>query len=157
MAGDDFFVMARALHVIGVVLWIGGVAFLALVVLPTLRAMPDAQQNFKLFAAIEGRFKTQAKFITAITGLSGFFMLYWLDGWDRYLDLSFWWVHLMTLIWFFFSMLLFVIEPALARRNIHQKAMRDPAAAFVVVNRMLRVITVLSMVAIAGAITGVHG
>jgi len=157
MTGDDFFVLARVLHVIGVVLWIGGVAFLALVVVPVLRTMPDTQQSFSIFAAIEGRFKAQAKVVTIITGFSGFFMLFWLHAWDRYLDLSFWWGHLMTLIWLFFSLLLFFIEPALARRNIQKKAMSNPVATFAFANRMLKTLTILSLIAILGAITGVHG
>jgi uncharacterized membrane protein len=157
MAGDDFFVMARVLHIIGVVLWIGGIAFLALVLVPTLRTLPEPEKSFKIFAAVEGRFKGQAKIVTLITGLSGFFMLFWLNAWDRYLDLSFWWVHLMTLIWVFFTLVLFVIEPMLIKRNVHEKAMRDPAATFKFVNRMLMVLTILSMIAILGAIAGVHG
>ncbi len=157
MAGDDFFVMARVLHIIGVVLWIGGIAFLALVLVPTLRTLPEPEKSFKVFAAVEGRFKGQAKIVTLITGLSGFFMLFWLDAWDRYLDLSFWWVHLMTLIWVFFTLLLFVIEPVLIKRNVHEKAMSNPAATFKFVNRMLMVLTTLSLIAILGAITGVHG
>jgi uncharacterized membrane protein len=157
MAGEDFFVLARVLHIIGVVLWIGGVAFLALVVVPTLRSLPDPEKNFKIFAAVEGRFKGQAKIVTLMTGLSGFFMLFWLNAWDRYLDLSFWWVHLMTFIWFFFTLVLFVIEPILIKRNIHEKAMRDPAATFRFVHRMLKILTALSMIAILGTIAGVHG
>ena len=157
MAGDDFFVMARVLHIIGVVLWIGGIAFLALVLVPTLRTLPEPEKSFKIFAAVEGRLKGQAKIVTLITGLSGFFMMFWLNAWDRYLDLSFWWVHLMTLIWVFFTLVLFVIEPMLIKRNIHEKAMRDPAVTFRFVNRMLMVLTILSMIAILGAIAGVHG
>jgi len=157
MAGEDVFVMARVLHIIGVVLWIGGVAFLALVVVPTLRGLPEPDKNFKIFAAIEGRFKGQAKIVTLITGISGFFMLFWLNAWDRYLDPSFWWVHLMTFIWVFFTLVLFVIEPLLVKRNVHEKAMRNPAATFRFVNRMLTVLTALSMIAILGAIAGVHG
>ena len=134
-----------------------GVAFLALVVVPTFRSLPEPEKNFKIFAAVEGRFKSQAKIITTMTGLSGFFMLFWLDAWDRYLDLSFWWVHLMTFIWVFFTLVLFVIEPILIKRNIHKKAMSDPAATFRFVNRMLMILTTLSMIAIFGAITGVHG
>ena len=156
MAGEDVFVLARVLHIIGVVLWIGGVAFLALVVVPALRSLPEPEKNFKIFAAVEGRFKGQAKIITLITGLSGFFMLFWLDAWDRYLDMSFWWVHLMTFIWFFFTLVLFVIEPILIKRNVHEKAMSNPAATFKFVNRMLMVLTTLSMLAILGAIVGVH-
>jgi uncharacterized membrane protein len=157
VASEDFFVIARVFHVIGVVLWIGGIAFLALVVVPTLRAMPDSHKSFKIFAAVEGRFKGQAKIVTVITGLSGFFMLFWLDAWDRYLDLSFWWVHLMTLIWAFFTLVLFVIEPVLIKGNVHEKAMSNPAATFKFVNHMLKVLTALSLLAILGAITGVHG
>jgi len=157
MAGEDFFVIARILHVIGVVLWIGGVAFLALVVVPTLRSLPEPDKNFKIFTAVEGRFKGQAKIVTIITGLSGFFMLFWLDAWDRYLDISFWWVHLMTLIWLFFTLVLFVIEPILVKRNVHEKAKSNPAATFIFVNRMLMVLTILSLIAIFGAIRGVHG
>ena len=157
MTGEDFFVIARILHVIGVVLWIGGVAFLALVVVPTLRGLPEPDKSFKIFAAVEGRFKGQARIVTLITGLSGFFMLFWLNAWDRYLDISFWWVHLMTLIWLFFTLLLFVIEPMLVKRNVHEKAKSNPIATFTFVNRMLMVLTVLSVIAIFGAITGVHG
>ncbi len=157
MTAENFFVMARILHVIGVVLWIGGIAFLALVLVPTLRTLPEPEKSFKIFAAVEGRFKGQAKIVTVMTGLSGFFMLFWLNAWDRYLDLSFWWVHLMTFIWVFFTLVLFVIEPILIKRNIHEKAMRDPAVTFKFANRMLMVLTILSMTAILGAIAGVHG
>jgi uncharacterized membrane protein len=157
MAGEDFFVLMRMLHVVGVVLWIGGVAFMALVLLPTLRSLPDPEKNFKIFAAVEGRFKRLAKVITMITGLTGFFMLYWMDAWHRYQELSFWWVHLMTFIWVFFTLVLFVVEPILIKRNIHEKAMRDPAATLRFMNRMLRVIVTLGIIAAFGAVSAVHG
>lgn len=157
MAGEDFFVLVRMLHVVGVVLWIGGVAFIALVLLPTLRSLPDPEKNFKTFAAVEGRFKRLAKVITMITGLSGFFMLYWMDAWHRYQELSFWWVHLMTFIWVFFTLVLFVVEPILIKRNIHEKAIRDPAATMRFMNRVLRVVVTLGIIAAFGAVSGVHG
>jgi uncharacterized membrane protein len=157
MTGEDFFVLMRMFHVVGVVLWIGGVAFIALVLLPTLRSLPDPENNFKIFAAVEGRFKRLAKVITMITGLSGFFMLYWMDAWHRYQELSFWWVHLMTFIWVFFTLVLFVVEPILIKRNIHEKAMRDPAATLRFVNRILRVVVTLGIIAAFGAVSGVHG
>ena len=54
MDSETTFLSARILHVIGVVLWIGGVAFIAAVVLPVLRRMPDSEQGLALFAAVEG-------------------------------------------------------------------------------------------------------
>lgn len=157
MAGENFFVLARMFHVVGVVLWIGGVAFIALVLLPTLRSLPEPEKNFRIFAAVEGRFKRLAKVITMITGLTGFFMLYWMDAWHRYQELSFWWLHLMTFIWVFFTLVLFVVEPILIKRNIHEKAMRDPAATLRFMNRVLRVVVTLGIIAAFGAVSGVHG
>jgi uncharacterized membrane protein len=43
MRDADLFVLARALHVLGVALWIGGVAFVTTVLLPlSLAAVPGA-------------------------------------------------------------------------------------------------------------------
>jgi len=157
MDQEFFFVAGRVLHVIGVVLWIGGIAFIATVLIPTLRGMANPEKSLALFAAVEGRFKRQAKVVTLLTGLSGFFMLTWLSGWSRYLDVSFWWLHLMTLIWVFFTLVLFVAEPLLLKRGIHTAARRDPARALRLAHRMLSILTILSLIAILGAITGVHG
>jgi len=157
MGPDIFFVVGRILHVIGVVLWIGGVAFIATILLPVLRGMTEPAKSLALFSAIEGRFKTQAKIVTLITGLSGFFMLNWIDGWERYRDPSFWWLDLMTFIWFLFTLILFVVEPLLLKRGVHTAAIRDPARAMRVANRMLLILTALSLIAILGAILGVHG
>ena len=154
---EAFFVTARILHVIGVVLWIGGIAFIATVMLPTLRNMPDAEKSLALFGAFEGRFKGQARVVSLITGLSGFYMLTWLDAWDRYLNPSFWWIHLMTFIWLVFTIILFVIEPLLGRSGLPGKAKRDPPKAFRIVHRMLRILLGLSLLAILGGIAGVHG
>ena len=49
-------VFARVLHVMGVVLWIGGVAFVTTVVIPMLRRLPSGEERLRLFEAIEGRF-----------------------------------------------------------------------------------------------------
>lgn len=47
---------SRVLHVLGVVIWIGGVAFVTLVLLPALRGIGDTQQRHRLFERAEGRF-----------------------------------------------------------------------------------------------------
>jgi len=156
MTDEAYFVTARVVHVIGVVLWIGGVAFIATVLLPALRSMPEPGKSLALFGAVEGRFKFQARIVTLITGLSGFFMLAWLHAWNRYLDPSFWWVHMMTFIWLVFTLVLFVIEPLLMRRGIHRQANSDPGKALRVVHRMLWILLGLSLITILGAVAGVH-
>ena len=84
-------VVARVLHVLGVVFWIGGVAFVTTVVFPMVRRLPSAREQIEHFESIEGRFALQARIATLVTGLSGFYMLHHLNAWGRYLDPSFWW------------------------------------------------------------------
>jgi len=54
-------VVARALHVLGVVLWIGGVAFVTTVLLPSVRRMKSPEERVAFFESIEGRFAWQAR------------------------------------------------------------------------------------------------
>jgi uncharacterized membrane protein len=63
--------LARVLHVIGVVIWIGGVAFVTTVLIPALRKMTDTHNRLELFEQLEGKFGFQAKIATLITGVSG--------------------------------------------------------------------------------------
>ncbi|MEH6624982.1 MAG: hypothetical protein V7739_00925 [Motiliproteus sp.] len=150
-------VVARVLHVIGVVLWIGGVAFVTTVLIPALRKHPDKQQRMMLFETLEGRFGNQAKIITLITGLSGFFMLEAMNAWERYLQPSFWWVHAMTLIWLLFTLVLFVLEPLVLHRWFHQQARQDSDGSFRALHRMHYLLLGLSIITIAGAVSGVRG
>lgn len=53
--------IARALHVVFVAHWIGGVAFVTLVALPLARSYADAGKGWALFEAIETRFASQVR------------------------------------------------------------------------------------------------
>ena len=54
------FALARALHVLGVVLWIGGVALVTTVLLPATRARVRAEERVQFFAGVESRFAALA-------------------------------------------------------------------------------------------------
>ena len=91
-----YFGLARAFHVLGVVLWIGGVAFVTTTLIPSLRKMSDSDKRLALFEQLEGKFAFQARIVTLITGLTGFYMLDYMQAWERYQQIQFWWIHLMT-------------------------------------------------------------
>ncbi len=57
----DVSILARALHVLGVVVWIGGVAMVTSVALPALRAGELGPNWLDAFEAIERRFVWQAR------------------------------------------------------------------------------------------------
>lgn len=149
--------LARAIHVVGVVLWIGGVAFVTTVLLGSLRRHHDAESRLALFEQLESRFALQARIVTLITGLSGFYMLHLLNGWDRYQQPQFWWLHLMTFIWLIFTVVLFILEPLFLHRWFRERARRDSERTFALVHRMHRILLTLSLIAVAGAVAGSHG
>lgn len=153
----NVFIIARVLHVLGVVLWIGGVAFVTTVLIPALRRIPDTAKRYELFETLEGRFSFQAKVTTAITGLSGLYMLYYMDAWSRYISLSFWWVHLMTLIWFIFTVVLFILEPLFLHRWFREQAAENSEKSFMVLHTLHKVLLALSLISILGAVAGVRG
>src|SRR4030065_238420 len=95
----DEFVFARVLHVLGVVLWIGGVAMVTTVLLPAVAQMKSAAERIEFFERVERRFATQARYTTLLVGLSGFYMVHLLDAWNRFAGLRFWWMHAMVLGW----------------------------------------------------------
>lgn len=152
----DAYVMARVLHVLAVIHWIGGVAMVTLVILPQMRALPPADR-IAMFERLEGRFGGQAKLSTLVAGLSGLWMLWLTDGWGLFLEPGSWWLHLMVAVWAVFTLVLFVLEPLVLHRWFHVRASRDPEGTFALVLRLHRVLLALSALAVAGAVQGAHG
>lgn len=153
----DDLTIARALHVLAVVHWIGGVSMVTLVLLPGLiRAVPAAER-LALFEMIEGRFATQARISTVIAGASGFWMTHRLAAWDRFTDPHFWWMHAMVALWAIFTVVLFVAEPLVLHRWFHARATRDPDGTFRLVLRLHVVLLVGSLVTVAAGVLGAHG
>lgn len=149
--------IARALHVLAIVHWIGGVTLVTLVLLAGIMRNVPASERLALFEMIEGRFALQARSTTVIAGASGFYMTHMTGTWDRFADSSFWWMHTMVMVWAIFTFVLFVAEPLFLHRWFHQRATRDPEGTFAIVQRMHVVLLSVSLVTVAGAVLGAHG
>lgn len=153
----DDLTIARALHVLAVVHWIGGVSMVTLVLLPGLiRALP-APERLALFELIEGRFAFQARISTLVAGGSGFWMTYRLAAWDRFADLHFWWMHAMLAVWAIFTFALFVGEPLFLHRWFHARATHDPDDTFRLLLRLHVVLLMLSLLTVVAGVLGAHG
>ncbi|EZH73891.1 membrane protein [Aquimarina atlantica] len=153
----EYFTLARVLHVLAVILWIGGVAMVTTVIIPAVKKLKSKEDQIKTFEQIEGKFALQAKITTLITGITGFYMLYVLDAWDRYFDYRFWWIHAMTLVWIIFSLILYVLEPLVLHKLFKKYAEDNPAKTFRFMHRMHWILLVLSLITTAGAVAGSHG
>lgn len=153
----DDIVFARVLHVLGVVLWIGGVAMVTFVLLPNLARMQSAVEAMAFFSRFRQRFAAQARIYTLLVGLSGFYMVYALNVWQRFMQWQYWWMHTMVLIWLLFSVMLFVMEPR-SRRQPTASAQKDVSSeTFVRIQHKHLFLLLLSLITIAGAVAGSHG
>jgi len=150
-------VIARVLHVLGVVLWIGGVAFVTVVLLPAVKRLRAPMERVELFEKVEAAFARQARVTTLVTGLSGIYLVHSLGAWDRFADLYFWWMHAMVLVWALFTLILFVLEPLWLHRRFRERAQRDPEGTLAIVTRLHWLLLAASVITIAGAAAGRHG
>jgi uncharacterized membrane protein len=153
----DDLAIARALHVLAILVWIGGVAMVTSIILPAVRRMAKPDERIAFFESVERRFAFQARASTVLAAVTGFYMVYRLELWDRFLDVQYWWMHAMVAVWTVFTIVLFVLEPLVLHRLFNERARRDPEGTFRLVERLHWVLLTLSLVTTFGAVAGVHG
>lgn len=149
--------IARVLHMLAIVHWIGGVAFVTTVILPAVARLSEPALRIALFEEIEGRFSLQAKISVTLAGLSGFYLTWRMDAWDRFTDLQFWWMSAMALVWAVFAVILFVVEPVFLHAWFRGRAAQEPAGTFAFIQLAHWVLLALSALTIVGAALGAHG
>ncbi len=150
-------VTARILHVLSVVLWIGGVWFVTTIIFPSVLETDCDEASIKLFERIEGRFAGQARIVTLVTGLSGLYMLYAANLWSLFFSAGYWWFYAMSLVWLAFTLILFVLEPLFLHRWFIESVKLSPQTTFRRMNRLHWVLLVVSLVTIVAAVAGSHG
>lgn len=151
----DDFIIARIVHVVAVLMWIGGVAFVTTVVLPAIRRDAEVQDRLAAFHRIENGFAWQARIWVLLAGLSGLWMVWRADMWSRFFDAQFWWMWAMLLVWLAFATMLFVLEPFFLHRRM--AASPQPQKDFRKMEAMHRVLLMASLLATIGAVGGSHG
>lgn len=151
----DDFTIARIVHVIAVLMWIGGVAFVTTVILPAIRRDQSAPDRLAAFHRIENGFARQARIWVLLAGASGFWMVWRTVMWNRFADARFWWMWAMLLLWLAFALMLFVLEPLFLHRRM--AASPDPQGDFRRMEKMHRLLLAAATIASIGAIGGSHG
>ena len=149
--------LARIVHVLAIVLWIGGVGMVTTVIIPAVKTLKSKEEQIKTFERIEGKFALQAKILTILAAVTGFYMLYRYNAWERFFQLQFWWLHAMVIIWLLFSIVLFVLEPLILHRLFRKYMEENPTKTFRIIHRAHWILFLLSLVTIIGAVAGSHG
>ncbi len=150
----DDLTLARMIHVLSVVIWIGGIYFVTFIILPVFAKTEDAAARFE---AVESQFTNHARIVVTLAGLSGFYMLYQLEGWNWFQSAEHWWLHAMACLWLIFMVVLFVAEPLFLHAWFKRQTKIAPMRTLVIVRRFHQIMAVLSLTTIAAGIYGVHG
>jgi len=153
----DDVTLARAVHVVGVVLWIGGVAFVTTVLLPAVKRLKEPDERVAFFERIERAFAWQARGTTVLVGLSGLYMVYAWDLWGRFTQVAYWWMHAMVAVWAVFTIMLFVAEPLFLHHWFRRRAERRPDQTFALIQGLHWLLLTASLVTVIGAVLGSHG
>lgn len=151
----DDFTIARIVHVVAVLMWIGGVAFVTTVFMPAIRRDRKADDRLAAFHRIENGFAWQARIWVLLAGLSGFWMVWRTDMWGRFADLHYWWMWAMLLVWLAFAIMLFLLEPLFLHKRM--AASPNPQSDYQLMEKMHRVLLCAAIIATIGATGGSHG
>jgi len=153
----DEVALARALHVLAVIIWIGGATMATSVILPAIRRGDLGRDRLIAFHTIERRFIWQARTAVIVVGITGFYIVARLDLWERFSSVTFWWMHAMAGVWLLFMFVLFVAEPLILRRHFHGWARARPELAFAWLQGVHWLLVGLSLITILGTVAGSHG
>ena len=145
--------IARALHVLAIVVWIGGVAMVTMVVLPAARRARDPAT----FERVERLFAAQTRWTLLVAGASGLYLVWRLGLWPRFAGARFWWMHAMVVLWLGYALALFVLEPRFLRARFAARLAREPERALARMERHHWFVLGLSLAVVAGAVAGSHG
>jgi len=142
---------------LAIVHWIGGVAAVTTIVLPHAQLLPDANAALDMFDTFERRFVRQARVSILLTAVSGIYMLWRLQAWERLESPSSWWLHLMVALWTVFALMVFVLEPLGIERLFRSYALREKDRAFALARRLHWAALIIAILTIGAGVLGAHG
>jgi uncharacterized membrane protein len=149
--------LARAVHVLCIVHWFGGVAFVTTVVLPAVSRQVEPTRRLEMFEAIERRFSGQVRVSVPLAGASGAWMAERLDMWPRFVEPAGWWLAAMAIVWLLFMLVLFVLEPLVLHDWFARRVLADPDGSFALASRLHFVLLAAGTLTAAAGVLGAHG
>ncbi len=126
------------------------------VLLPAVRRMKDPKDRVAFFEEVEQKFAWQARGTTLLVGISGIYLVYAWELWDRFTQIEYWWMHGMVLVWVIFSIMLFIAEPLFLHRWFLARSESKPAETFQLIQIMHWVLLTISLIVVMGATMGSH-
>lgn len=108
------YIIFLIIHIFGVVIWIGGVAFVTMITFPMIQRAENSLEQVMMFQGVEHRFSKIAKIMVVLVGLSGLYLIYEKYGFN-FKELGFG-VWIMIIVWAFYASLLFGLEKIIFKK-----------------------------------------
>ncbi len=102
------YIAALIIHVLSIVVWIGGVAFVTMIIFPMIQRTENSLEQVMMFQGTEHRFSKIAKAMVITAGLSGFYLVSF-KGFSTG-------VWIMISVWAVYASLLFFLEKLLFKK-----------------------------------------
>ena len=143
------YVIVLMLHIMSVVVWIGGVAFVTLVTFPMILRMDKSLEMVMVFQGTEHRFVKIAKAMVVLAGASGFYLLY-----EKGLSTAVW---IMIVVWAVYASLIFGLEKILFAKLFGKpEDQKDMKEVFKILQWFHWIILALSFLAIGAGVIEAH-
>ncbi len=144
------YAIALTIHIISIVVWIGGVSFVTLVTFPMILRMDKSLEMVMMFQGTEHRFGKIAKAMVILAGLSGLYLIY-----EK--GISGFGVYIMIFVWVFYASLLFGLEKLLFKKLFGKpEDQGDMKKVFNFLQVFHWVVLGLSFLAVAGGVWSAH-
>ena len=143
------------IHVIGVIIWIGGVAFVTMVIFPMMYRTEGSLEKALLFQGVEHRFAGIVRWLIAIVGATGVYLLAARYGLGILAETRGIGILIMIFAWTFYTTVI------LSERKLFSRIFADPAKidmdkALRTINTMHWVLLTVSFAAVAGGVWFAH-
>lgn len=145
-----------AVHVLAVVIWIGGVAFVTMVVFPMIMRMESSIEKVLFFQGVEHRFANIAKLCVFIVGLTGIGLLQITGEWNVLFKVTGIGPTLMLIVWIFYVLIL-LFEGKLFKIIFRGDAQQDTARVFFRLSVFHWFVLGMSLLAIGIGVLAGHG
>jgi len=143
------------IHVLSVVIWIGGVAFVTAIVFPVLQHMEDSMAKVSFFIGFERRFQLLAKILVILVGVTGIFLFLERGAFASLTREETVLLGYKFFIWLFYLVLLFGAEKRLMAALVSPKTTLE--RAFKRMSVFHWVALILSLIAVVAGIRLVRG
>lgn len=148
--------LITAIHVITIVLWIGGVSFVTIIVFPMLLRMEGFLEKVMFFQGVEHRFAKLAKIYVAIAGITGFLILHLNNEYSLLFTSEGLGITLMLIAWVFYVLVL-LFEKRIFLRLFSQPEKLDTSQIFFRLSVFHWFVIGLSLLAVAAGVWEGHG